>query len=103
MADIEFGIGGGTGNISVGVGETVTLRINENPTTGFIWQPVGGDASLERLDFQQEQDAGIGAAGWRSFRLRAEQPGTHRVVLELRRPGVSESARARTELIVEVR
>ena len=102
MADIEFGIGGGTGKITARVGETITVRVNENPTTGFLWQPAAGDLPLERLDFQQELGAGIGAAGLRSFRLRTEQPGTHSVVLELRRPGEGQDARARIELTIEV-
>jgi predicted secreted protein len=108
MADLEFGIGGGTRSISLARGETITLRAAENPTTGFLWQPAAGGSpgtggvALERLEFQQEQGAGVGAAGRRSFRLRAERPGTHRMVLELRRPWEGEPARATIELSVEV-
>jgi predicted secreted protein len=102
MADIEFGIDGGTRNIATRVGETVTVRADENPTTGFIWQPAAGDLSLERLDFQPQANAGIGSAGTRSFQLRTEQPGTHSVVLELRRPGEGQTVRARIELTIDV-
>jgi predicted secreted protein len=109
MADIAFGIAGGAQNIRLAVGETAILRVEENPGTGYVWLPAGGDAaaasglSLERLDFQQQSGAGVGAGGQRAFRLRARQGGTHRLVLELRRSWESGPARARIEVTVEVR
>ena len=106
MADLELGIAGGAQTVRLKVGETIDLWVEENPTTGFLWQQAAGRAeagalSLERLDLRQQRGGGIGAMGQRHLRLRAERSGTHLLVLELRQSWESGSPRARIEVTVE--
>ena len=107
MADLELGIAGGAQTVRLKVGETIDLWVEENPTTGFLWQQASarsaeaGALSLERLDLRQQRGGGIGAMGQRHLRLRAERSGTHLLVLELRQSWESGSSRARIEVTVE--
>jgi inhibitor of cysteine peptidase len=67
-------------------GETLIIRLQENPTTGYRWT-VESNAGM-RLDDDSFSRTGTGVGGGGSRRLQwtAQAPGTHSITLLLRRP-----------------
>jgi predicted secreted protein len=72
---------------SVGVGEELVVRLPENRTTGYRWHLAlpAGALSLDGDSYEAEAPGRPGSGGTRTFRLRATQPGTHRLGAALRR------------------
>ena len=70
--------------VEVAAGSLVTLRLRENPTTGYRWslQSTGG---LELVGDRFEPGGAIGAAGVRVLEFRAARRGTHAIRLQNRR------------------
>ncbi|HOT01197.1 MAG TPA: protease inhibitor I42 family protein [Acidobacteriota bacterium] len=74
------------------VGQTITVRLAGNPTTGFGWAALPPDdpavAAVGNSEYQQNPaDAGrVGAGGTYIFRFRAERPGAAKLVIQYRRP-----------------
>jgi inhibitor of cysteine peptidase len=69
--------------VAVAVGESFELRLAENPTTGYRWQVAAESSPAIRVigdSFRLEGDA-VGAPGMREWRLQADRPGTHSLVL----------------------
>jgi inhibitor of cysteine peptidase len=81
---MDLGIHDTGRSISVCVNDIVTLRLNENPTTGFLWEILEHQC-LRLLDDSYEGGSGIGASGVHSFRFRMTCPGSHRLRLKHRR------------------
>ena len=52
-------------------GDTVTIRLPENPTTGFRWQVDQIDADIHLMDasFEPSKESEIGSGGIREFRF----------------------------------
>jgi inhibitor of cysteine peptidase len=74
------------GEHALGVGQEVVLRLPENRTTGYRWQLSVPDGVAVTDDGYDAAPSGApGAAGTRTFRLRATAAGTHRVTARLRR------------------
>ena len=74
------------GSVRAALGDTLLLRLPENPTTGYRWQfelPAGLGVSSD--DFVMATSA-AGAGGERTLRLLASAPGLHRLAAALRRP-----------------
>jgi inhibitor of cysteine peptidase len=70
--------------VAVRSGETLTLRLPENPTTGYRWE-VESFGSLKPVgDAYEGGGASPGSAGARSFQWVAA-PGVHQLALVLRR------------------
>ncbi len=82
---------------AVRVGESITLRLPSNPSTGFGWQAIFDPATVA-LD-SQTFDRGapnIGSGGEEVLTFRAIASGRAAITLELRRPwdkGARESRR----------
>jgi inhibitor of cysteine peptidase len=75
--------------VTVGVGDTVTVRLPSNVTTGFKWVVVdpgplarSGEAVYEAPD----APGAVGAGGNETFTFRAGSAGTGDLTLEYRRP-----------------
>jgi predicted secreted protein len=71
---------------SIGVGQELIVRLQENRTTGYQWQltiPPDGLA-LDDDAYEAATDR-PGSGGIRTFRLHATGPGTHRLGAALRR------------------
>jgi predicted secreted protein len=68
--------------VEVSVGSVVTVRLKENPTTGFRWW-VEATNGLEEVgdDFEVGGPA-IGAAGVRVLQFRAPRAGSHKLRLK---------------------
>jgi inhibitor of cysteine peptidase len=65
--------------VTVKVGSPITVRLGENPTTGYRWALVDhGDLEVASDTFEQTGDA-IGAAGVRIFTFHAPQQGRSRL------------------------
>lgn len=74
-------------NISLKVGEALTLRLEENSTTGFRWAVnlAPGDAlELASSSFTAGMDTGVGAGGERVLVFRAKARGEASFTLVLR-------------------
>ncbi len=69
-------------------GDQLVLRLDENPTTGYLWV-LEGDVGpvLEVLDAQYVQTAaaGIGGGGQRVWTLKAKNTGSVGLLMKLRR------------------
>jgi inhibitor of cysteine peptidase len=101
MADVE--IVAGTGEVSMAVGDTLTLRLPENATTGYVWSLAERPPGLVLEDDRSVPgvDTAIGSGGEHLFRWRAEQPGDWRVALRLAREW-EPAAREERQLSVRV-
>jgi inhibitor of cysteine peptidase len=83
--------------ITLQPGDRVEVRLHENPTTGYRWQPTVDPSGAVELGTPRYVPSGSapGAAGIRIFPLAAAEPGRAVVELQLRRPGPDAPARAR--------
>ena len=74
------------------VGQTITVRLAGNPTTGFGWAALPPDdpavAAVGEGEYQQNPAVAgrVGAGGTYVFRFRAERPGAAKLVIQYRRP-----------------
>lgn len=72
----------------VQVGDIVTIRLAENPTTGYHWEIGGIDdrfVEFQSSDYLVAPEAGIGAGGTRTFHFKAKSAGTAQIQLRRRR------------------
>ena len=67
--------------VDVGVGDMITVRLSENPTTGYRWAVVAAEG-LEQVESSFEKGKAVGAGGARIFQFRASQPGSHALRLK---------------------
>jgi inhibitor of cysteine peptidase len=92
--------------VTAGVGDTVEVALNENPTTGYRWEITDFDSRIvsgEGSSFSVSPEAMIGAAGTRRITFRARNPGVVRIELILRRSWESANdAIARWAITIEV-
>lgn len=86
MADITLGKSQNGQTVRVTVGDTITVRLEENPTTGYRWfvEP-GSEAVLQSSGskFVQAPGGGIGAGGERVLRFTVTAPGRTELKLKL--------------------
>jgi len=74
------------GRYEAAVGETVVLRLAENPGTGYRWEVTAADGlELVADAFEPPASAAPGAEGHRSFTVFADRPGTAHLHVERRR------------------
>ncbi len=66
-----------TGPHRLRVGEVLVVRLDENPTTGYLWQhAIFPPGVLEPVDSQMERKAELpGAGGTRQLTFSATRPG----------------------------
>ncbi len=100
MGIVSFEASGGMTSLPLGAGETVEVRLAENPTTGFRWEPVDLDqATLTSDSFLTATAAGVGATGTRVFVIRPA-PRTRVLRFVLRRAW--EEVPPRAEAVVRI-
>jgi len=105
MATIEISLAEDGSSIDARVGDTIVLRLSDNPTTGYRWElePVVGEQLL--LDDAGYESSGpaIGSGGVATWTLHAVSPGISTVHLKRWRPWKGEaSVLARFAAIVHV-
>jgi inhibitor of cysteine peptidase len=89
--------------IAVDKGSTVTVRLRENPTTGYRWA-VESMEGLDLLRDRAEPGTGVGAAGARVLEFRATRAGSNRLRLKHWRDWEGESSVTdRYELSINVK
>lgn len=69
-------------------GDSILIRLAENPTTGYRWEVDVADdriIALQDSDYTEAPGAGIGGGGTRTFTFKAQSPGTVQVRLKLMR------------------
>lgn len=73
------------GDVAADLGETIYVRVVENPTTGYRWSVESLDTDLLRLEGSEFETSGsgIGAAGKRTFVFTAASRGRGQIVLRL--------------------
>jgi inhibitor of cysteine peptidase len=100
---IEIGPGHNGSSVSVPLGQSVTLALPENPTTGYRWRVVGAPGGIEVSDrFEPGDPARPGQGGRRVFQLQPLRAGKTRFSLSHARPGEAAGGEAfAVELDVE--
>lgn len=77
--------------IEMKVGNVVTVRLKENPTTGYRWT-VETASGLEQISDQFEAGVAIGAAGVRVFQFRSTRVGSYELLMKNWREWEGESS-----------
>jgi inhibitor of cysteine peptidase len=74
-------------DVEVYVGDVVSVRLRENPTTGFRWRwtDAGGVLSFETSSFEPGDPSHPGAGGVRRVEFRAAEKGRAELALTLAR------------------
>ena len=93
-------------SISLVAGDTMIVRHNENPTTGYRWAVERGDnriIALRHCDYERAQDSAVGAGGQRVLVLEARRSGSVHLSLQLRREWEREKPIARSfDVLIQV-
>ena len=88
-------------------GNTISIRLAENPTTGYEWELGAINEQIIELqdsDFSTPPETGIGGGGTRTLTFKAQSPGTVKIQLKLRREWEPEDAAIdRFEVTIRVR
>jgi inhibitor of cysteine peptidase len=99
MTKAEFGFSESGTTVDVVVGEEVTIRLDENPTTGVRWALDQLDArvvGLETTTFVSVGGGAIGSGGERRFTSRARAVGSALLRMKQWRSWQGESSVQRT-------
>lgn len=90
--------------VDVRVGETLTLGLGENPTTGFLWNITTTSGLVVESDqYTPEHTEGVGAGGVHYWVFRATKEGTQKIVGIYKRPWMNTTGTEKTfELTVNV-
>jgi predicted secreted protein len=87
----------------VNASDTLTVRLSENPTTGFRWEiDVGDGLVIVSNDFARGSSGAPGAGGTRTVVIRAERAGDWPVKATLRRAGEGSAAQRQCNFTVRV-
>lgn len=81
--------------VEVPLGESITIRLPENPTTGYRWAVDSITQSHLTIDeghFVPAAGSGVGGGGYREMVVHTKQEGVGEVRLKLRQPWEDESA-----------
>jgi inhibitor of cysteine peptidase len=105
MAEIVVGEGHNGGAISAKAGDYITIRLPENPTTGFQWRAEHADPGVLQLqsdEFAPAAGEAIGSSGVRMLRYLAKGPGHTAITLQLERPWEATAPRSQFKIQVAV-
>lgn len=92
-------------SIDLRVGDTLVVRLDSNPSTGFDWAVVGSTAPALDLSERTYTTGGtaLGAAGTVTYRFRAAAEGSTQLVIRYARSWESVPPERTFELTVRVR
>jgi len=72
--------------VQLGVGDTLVISLQENPTTGYRWQASAGNHLVPSGDeFLSPRESTMGAGGTRMLKFGVISAGNGEVKLQLRR------------------
>ncbi len=74
-------------SIEAAMGASLSVRLEESPTTGYMWanKTLGDVLLLEDSDYSPASPSQVGGRGMRTLRFRVGKPGTARLTLKLMR------------------
>jgi inhibitor of cysteine peptidase len=76
------------------VGDIFEITLDDNPTTGFIWEPIISREVLEYLDTYSEINSSlVGSAARQHFRFKALSSGKTDLVFRQSRPWEKDNIR----------
>jgi inhibitor of cysteine peptidase len=78
--------------IDIGAGEVVTVRLKENPTTGYRWTVESAGGLVPAGDQYEGGGGAMGAAGVRVLQFHSSGPGSHELRLKNRREWEGDSS-----------
>ena len=89
--EVNVGDADAGGRVDLQVGQILTVSLESNPTTGYIWQVARYDNAILRqlgeAEFKQGGEEGlVGAGGIETFRFESVQAGETSLELEYVRP-----------------
>jgi len=105
MADILVGEGHNGAALSARRGDTLVVRLAENPTTGFRWtvtQSAAGVLQPLSDDFEAAGTMAPGAGGARVLRYRVSASGEASLALQLARPWEANAPRSNFQVRLSV-
>lgn len=85
------------------VGDTLRIRLNENPTTGYLWRAVVSDGLvIIRTEYAPDDRSGTlaGSGGVRTWTLQVTKPGSHEFSAALQPPDAAASPVSRFNIHV---
>jgi len=71
--------------VTLAPSQALAIRLPENPTTGYRWAVESSPGMRLDVDTFSPIGPSVGAGGSRRLQWSAEEPGTHRITLVLRR------------------
>jgi inhibitor of cysteine peptidase len=95
MAELKITKGDHEKHLVVQSGDTISLDLEENPTTGFQWEVDGLDSELMELSgssFNLNSPDAIGGGGIHTYQFMPKKPGRTRISLKRWRPWEGESS-----------
>jgi inhibitor of cysteine peptidase len=95
MSDIELSKDDTGATRSARVGDIVTIKLDEIPTSGYQWEiDESGDGVLELRhdEYVPSSEGAVGGGGLREFRFEVVQPGRGELSLKLWRSWEGESS-----------
>jgi inhibitor of cysteine peptidase len=90
--------------VAADVGDSLVVRLPENPTTGYRWQIDAATGLTLVADDSARASSAPGAGGERQLRFTAPAPGVFRVEASLRRAWERDTEpQARFQVVIQVR
>lgn len=105
MAEIVVKEENDGGAVSAKVGDSLTVELAENATTGFRWAPAEVDPGIIVLDKDElklDGETAVGAGGTRVFRFQVKGPGSMHLQFKLTRTWDSDAPSKRFGIHVNV-
>jgi inhibitor of cysteine peptidase len=105
MADLTLTKADAGRIVPVNSGDTIVLRLEENPTTGYLWKVEQLDSRVLELMSAEYQAAGggIGGGGTRKMIFRAKEAGASQLLLKCVRQWEPDNPLGVFSIMVEVR
>ena len=105
MNEISIGQSENGETISLQVGDTIQVRLPENPSTGYLWQLASEEDFNLRLisaEYATPQSSAFGARGMRVFLFKAVRPGEAEIQLIHKRPWEASAGENRFAVRIQV-
>jgi inhibitor of cysteine peptidase len=86
MSVVTLSRGDNGKTIEAQTGDSIVVRLDENPTTGFVWAIDKGNDEilpLQNSDYAMAPGVGVGGGGQRTFTFKAQKAGTVSLQLKL--------------------
>ena len=106
MADTTLTNADAGRTVAINSGDKIVVRLEENPTTAYVWQVEQLDPGVLELvsdDYEIAAGSGIGGGGERKLVFRANNPGTSPLRLKSVRQWEPDKPSSSFSVTIEVR